>query len=351
MDSDDEFLFDTGLIDTSGGNRGTAVSSDDEGGSDDDTKVAATKPSLAASSTRKRKGAGVESNSAADDDGDDVAVKQSSTSSKKRTKNTSSKNLLIEAGRGIARDTVDAQALFLSTIYSHSLKMSEGSGENDKDDKEQSTETTTFSFGPHHLYCTPESTNEKTRQFNHTNLASFLKSGPLPAMKRLKNWKHPNSPMVLIVTLSARRSVELMKQLSTSLKLPIAKLFAKHLSVEDQVELLQGGVKKAKAEDNGEIGNKKGSVGKKHRCYSLAVGTPGRLLKLLRHGREEPGSDGFGALRLNHTELVILDCHEDSKGWNVCTLKDTSKELMEFTKEGMVPQLEKRRGKIKLAMF
>ena len=173
-------------------------------------------------------------------------------------------------------------------------------------------------------------------------------------MKRLKNWKHPNSPMVIIVTLSARRSVELMKELS-SLKLPVAKLFAKHMSVEDQVKLLQGVGGKSGSNQGGAAAAAGGGGKKKGRgkCYSLAVGTPGRLLKLLRHGRDDhdDGGNNLGALRLNHTELVILDCHEDSKGWNVCTLKDTSKELMELMKEGLVPQLEKRKGKIKLAMF
>ena len=62
------------------------------------------------------------------------------------------------------------------------------------------------------------------------------------------------------------------------------------------------------------------------------------------------GGEG-GALRLNHTELIIIDCHTDSKGWNVCTLNDTSHELMELINEGVVCQLDKRRGKIKLAMF
>ena len=83
------------------------------------------------------------------------------------------------------------------------------------------------------------------------------------------------------------------------------------------------------------------------------MGTPGRLLKLLRHGSDGDRDPRLeqGALRLNHTELVVLDCHEDSKGWNVCTLKDTSTELMDLMKDGVIPQLEKRKGKIKLALF
>lgn len=353
--SDDEYLFDTGLIDSSG-NRGTTISSDDEGGSiSDDDRISASKNSSIASSSKKRKGAtGIVGTA---DDGQELAL---SSKKKRKKKNgavpNNSKNVLIHAGRGIAMDSSEAQAVFLGTLYSHSMKLSEGEtsgeGENDDDGKDGTKNScTTFSFQPH-LYSRPpgESTNndEKMMQFQHSNLSAFLKSGPLPSMKRLKNWKHPHSPMVLIVTLSARRSVELMKQLS-AMKLPVAKLFAKHMSVEDQVELLRGVAGQKAGNVIGGGGRKKGSSN--GRCYSLAVGTPGRLLKLLRHGRDEPGSGGLGSLRLNHTEVVIIDCHEDSKGWTVCTLKDTAKELMEFMKEGMVHQMEKRKGKIKLAMF
>jgi len=355
LGSDDEYLFDAGLIDTSG--RGTAVlSSDDDddngsivsldGGSDHDI----------ASSSKKRKRA-----SGAGSAADDPALESSSSATKKKKGRvpSSSKNLLIHAGRGIATDCADAQATFLGTLYSHSIKLSEsgagGGGENgdgEEGDGGQSS-STAFSFRSH-LYSHPESVDEKTKKFQHSDLAAFLKSGALPSTKRLKNWKHPQSPMVIVVTLSARRSVELMKQLSTTLKLPIAKLFAKHMSVEDQVQLLKG--LKGKAGGGGGGGSKGGGGRKGGRCYGLAVGTPGRLLKLLRHGRDsEPdggeGGSGGGALRLKNTEVVVLDCHEDSKGWNVCTLKDTSKELMEFVKEGVVPQLDRRKGKIKLAMF
>jgi len=334
---DDDYLFESGFIDTEPG-RGTAISSDEDNGSNSDDNDDAPNPSLATSSN-KRKGA-VDAKSSVTDEGE-------TSKKKKRKKNavpTSSKNILIHAGRGIALDSAEAQAMFLGTLYTHSIKLSEGkSEEGEKDgnneDKKDEGDSQVFSFQPH-VYSPPAETDE-VKKFRHNNLAAFLKAGPLPSNKRLKNWKHPHSPMVLVVTLSARRSVELMKQLST-LKLPIAKLFAKHMSVEDQVGLL-GGVAKGGGED-GESGGKK-------KMYSLAVGTPGRLLKLLRHGSDEPGSGGLGALRLKHTEVVIIDCHEDSKGWNVCTLKDTSKELMEFMKEGMIPQLEKRKGKLKLAMF
>eukprot|EP00580_Thalassiosira_gravida_P017230 CAMPEP_0201662324 /NCGR_PEP_ID=MMETSP0494-20130426/4440_1 /ASSEMBLY_ACC=CAM_ASM_000839 /TAXON_ID=420259 /ORGANISM="Thalassiosira gravida, Strain GMp14c1" /LENGTH=372 /DNA_ID=CAMNT_0048140653 /DNA_START=52 /DNA_END=1170 /DNA_ORIENTATION=- len=365
--SDDEYLFDTVE------QRGTAISSDDDNGnnnsSDDDDDN--NNNNTTSQKSKKRKGSEL---TATTDTNNTAISEKKRKKKKKKIVPTNSKNILIHAGRGIAMDGVEAQAMFLGTIYKHSLKMMESGvgggtntnndnddnknndddgGEGGKDDaqerneedKNQST-AIPFSFEPH-LYTPPHALPAKTQTYRHANLDAFLKSGPLPSAKRLKNWNHPHSPMVLIVTLSARRSVELTKQLS-SLKLPVAKLFAKHLCLEDQVELLRGGVKN-KSGGGGDGGGGGGGGKKRARCYSLAVGTPGRLLKLLRHGREEDG--GGGALRLKHTELVVFDCHEDSKGWTVCTLKDTSRELMEFTKEGVVGELEKRKGKIKLAMF
>ncbi len=337
--SDDEYLFDSDLIGKSSGRgRGTdgVVPSAHEDASEtgEEDCISISHPLVA---SKKRTGSDAERNLAAQD----LQLSSSKKRRKKKSPSSSSKDILLHVGRGIAMDNVDSQAMFLGTLFSHSRKMSEGAGADSGrvDISEEKDES--FQFMPH-LYAASNETDEKTKQFQHSNLAAFLRAGPLPSNKRLKNWKHPHSPMILIVTLSARRSVELTKQLSP-MKLPIAKLFAKHMNLEDQVELLSG------------VGNILGSGGKKQgggKCYSLAVGTPGRLLKLLRHGfdEREPRSDQ-GALRLNHTELVVIDCHEDSKGWNVCTLRDTSSELIDFMKDGLIPQLVKRKGKIKLALF
>mmetsp|Transcript_25660 Transcript_25660/g.43794 ORF Transcript_25660/g.43794 Transcript_25660/m.43794 type:complete len:384 (+) Transcript_25660:223-1374(+) len=376
--SDDEYLVDTPGY---GNLRGTFISSDNENegsivSSDDDDDAP---PSSQSQTSKKRKG----------DDNDNIAVP--SSSSKKRKKNkkekakpTNSKSLLIHAGRGIAMDTMEAQGKFLETIYSHSIKMAESASgvpqttnandDDDDDDKseaeenkqdESSSSSPFFSFTPH-LYTPSKKTDTKSLQYQHNNLAAYLQNGLLPSTKRLKNWKNPHSPMILVVTLSARRSVELMKQLSNTFKLPIAKLFAKHMSVEDQVGLLKDGVG-GKGGGGGNKGGGGGNNKKRGRHYSLAVGTPGRLLKLLRHNpnntandnndseeeedNDKPPTPGSGALRFKHTEVVIIDCHEDSKGWTVCTLNDTRRELMELMKDGVVPQLEKRKGKIKLALF
>jgi hypothetical protein len=364
-------------------------------------------------SKKKRKGDGNSSLAASDDDDDDdndddVKVhNEKKTDRKKRNKtelltssssSSSLQDVLLHAGRGIAMDGLEAQSTFLNKLYSHSIKLVNGAASNSKkvvieeeeEEEEEpasttdittTTATTTYSFLPH-LYTLPKELDMSTKVYRHANLNSFLKpsssgngGGPLSSNKKLKNWKYPHSPMIIVITLSAIRAVELMKQLSSTIKLPMLKLFAKHMSLEDQVRLLSQGFGKKKNIDNKQTtknlssssSSKKGSKGSGG-YYSLAVGTPGRLLKLLRENNNDNtttntdelsrGGDmgnsarrGGGALQLHHTELIIIDCHTDSKGWNVCTLNDTSTELMQFMNEGVINQLEKRKGKIKLALF
>jgi hypothetical protein len=323
LSSDDEYIVDSGTSPKS-----TAISSDDDGNGNGESIT-----------TKKRK---------------TPSSKQTSSStlissSKKRKKNknigaaTSKSNLIIHAGRGIAMDGPDAQATFFGTCYSHAVKMCVTSGDqlDDADgEAKEMQKPEEFMFQPHHFHAPNETIDSGSKNKQHSDLSVYIKqSSIIPSMKRLKNWKHNHSPMVLIISLSARRCVELQKHLSF-LKLPVAKLFAKHMNVEDQVQMLKGG------KSVGKGGGKGKSAGK---CYGIGVGTPGRLLALLRHGNN--GAVNSGALRLNHTEVIIIDCNEDSKGFTVCTLKDTSKELMDFMKEGVVSELDRRKDKIKLALF
>jgi hypothetical protein len=390
LGSDDEYLsFDTSGASSSAYSTksygGDAIIDDgDENYYDDDDDDASSSSIVVPPSKKRKKGGGATADASAiasDEEGEeDYDNMHSSSRDKKDVRGDAPRDILLRAGRGIAMDTANAQSTFLSALYSRTMKL-RCDGDDDDDDGGAS-----FSFLPH-LHDDSASDGKPTtttkRQYVHSNLAAYLKSGPLTSNKRLKNWKHPHSPMILVITISARRSVELMKELS-SLRLPVAKLFAKHIGVEEQVRLLSRGIGgRGGGNNNATTGNASGGGGggKKRgggsggggggggKYYSLAVGTPGRLLKLLRYGgggRDDNGEGGgdkgeggpadavagtMGALRLNHTEVVIVDCHEDSKGWNVCTLNDTSRELMDFMKEGVMPQMEKRRGKIKLAMF
>lgn len=98
-------------------------------------------------------------------------------------------------------------------------------------------------------------------------------------------------PRVLVVTYSAIKAVDIVRSLK-GLNVPVTKLFARHLKVKEQVELLKG-------------------------PCAVAVGTPGRLLKLFEEG----------ALTLQHTDLIILDSELDQKKRTMFTMPDIRKDL------------------------
>jgi hypothetical protein len=87
-----------------------------------------------------------------------------------------------------------------------------------------------------------------------------------------------------------------MKQLSSTIKLPMLKLFAKHMSLDEQVRLLSPGFGKKNIDNKQTTKNlsssssKKGSKGSGG-YYSLAVGTPGRLPKLSRENNNDTTSN------------------------------------------------------------
>jgi hypothetical protein len=91
----------------------------------------------------------------------------------------------------------------------------------------------------------------------------------------------PGAPDAVIVTISARRAVGILKALAP-LKAKVAKCFAKHMSLEDQCSFLN------------------------RAAIPAAVGTPARLSELSR----------VGALDWSRTKLVIFDCKPDGKGFN-----------------------------------
>ena len=143
--------------------------------------------------------------------------------------------------------------------------------------------------------------------------------------------------MVIIVCISARRAVQILKQLSP-LNVRAAKLFAKHMDLDEQKTMLRTN------------------------SFGIAVGTPNRLLKLIESGDTTDGGSGSdsddsdgptaasGALSLEATELLVIDNHEDSKAFTVCTMNDTAPDLMQFLHKAVVPQLRKRQT-LKIAMF
>ncbi|KAK4489126.1 hypothetical protein RD792_004920 [Penstemon davidsonii] len=100
----------------------------------------------------------------------------------------------------------------------------------------------------------------------------------------------PGSPSLLVISSSALRSLELIRELRPLTKeCHAAKLFSKHMKVEEQVSILKDRV-------------------------NVASGTPNRIKKLI----------DMEALGLSRLAVIVLDMHTDVKGYSLFTLPQVS---------------------------
>ena len=129
-----------------------------------------------------------------------------------------------------------------------------------------------------------------------------------------KGRKRDKSPNVIILSASALRATDVIKHVSP-FHCKVLKLFARHLKVEDQTELLA------------------------KQFHPLAIGTPGRVKKLLE----------INALSLAHTTHLVIDMHRDSKNMTVLELKDTVKEVIDIVQFYALPRLNN--GTLKLVLY
>ena len=210
---------------------------------------------------------------------------------KKRTPS----NLLIAAGRRIEEQSIQEQASFLSIMMRH-----------------------------HQLLSSPDQASDRNAEIADAFRSEFFVSERKSSLQesitsvipqnKLRKWKHRMSPAVVIVTISARRAVAILKELA-DLKVRAAKLFPKTGTVKAQIIHLR-----------------------KHPC-PIAVGTPQRLSGLLND-----------TMVLDNTQLLILDAHSSQKDYTVCTLPDTARHVAELLQDRVLPQLKKRKD-FKLAFF
>lgn len=268
--------------------------------------------------SKKRKGASL-------DESDDDAAATTSKKSKRKTLDLEAlssgahpkgrQNFLLDAGRDIVNQSSEIQAAFLWTCYRHFLS-------NKKDAATDGIETESI-FQPESFHRSKQDDNSKKKR--PVSMDQFVKSA-VPSMKQLKRWKVQRSPMVIIVCISARRAMTILKSLS-SLGVRAAKLFAKHMILSEQVSMLSSN------------------------SYGIAVGTPNRLLKLVscEQGDSQKKNGSKPPLCLDSTQLFLVDCHEDNKKFTLCTQNDTAPDLMELIRVAVKPQMA-RKDPIKLAL-
>jgi U3-containing 90S pre-ribosomal complex subunit len=154
----------------------------------------------------------------------------------------------------------------------------------------------------------PQSGATKCSFVNHIACGLPGYRNRLQAVNSMEN----GAPIVLIICASAQRAADVINAVSKSLKCKVAKLFAKHFKVEDQVDLLS------------------------KQAFPVAVGTPNRLSKLSE----------LGALSLQKTSLLLIDMCLDEKGFSVLTLPIVKDDFYSFLESHVRPEI----GHMKLSL-
>ncbi|CAH9131507.1 unnamed protein product [Cuscuta epithymum] len=108
----------------------------------------------------------------------------------------------------------------------------------------------------------------------------------------------PGHPALLVISSSAIRSLELLRELRPfTRECPAAKLFSKHMKIEEQVSVLKNRV-------------------------NIASGTPSRIKKLI----------DMEALGLSRLSVLVLDMQMDVKGYSLLTLPQVRDEMWDLYK-------------------
>jgi superfamily II DNA/RNA helicase len=204
----------------------------------------------------------------------------------KKAKQTSNEQLIIDLGRSITSKGLNAHVAFFNAVYKSAYPL----------DPPANLAQSRFITHPMQSVTAAADLDGQFINFLKATVLSQKSGGS----KRLK--KHKSiSPICIIISGGAKRSCEVLKTLSP-LKTRVAKLFAKNMNIADQVTTL------------------------KTTANPFAVGTPNRILKLLQDG----------ALDISLTEMIVVDCKEDQKGFNVVTMNDTKTDLMEIVRNYVV---------------
>lgn len=151
---------------------------------------------------------------------------------------------------------------------------------------------------------------------NSSNLLGCIKT-TFPDWKSVLN-KKKACLSVLIITSSAIRATELIKQLSSiRVHSGIGKCFAKHFKIEEQLEFFSSN------------------------RPAIAVGTPNRLQKLF--------SSSHAYFNFESVKLCIIDTQRDAKERNIFEIPETCTDLLMFYRTSILPALKDNR--VKLVFF
>lgn len=248
------------------------------------------------------------------DDDDNIKKSDDVDSSKKKTKlsdgndvtekkklPSSSLQVMLQSGRNIEVQSTQHQATFLTTCMKHYYTMSKSKdSSNDDDDDDVST------IQVHPYQCLTSILLKTDPTGTKVSFVEYIKQHI--SNKQLKQWSSATSPAIVIVCISARRAVTVLKQIQ-SLRIQCAKLFPKNGSIPEQIAQFMNVVP------------------------PIVVGTPNRIYSILQQTSKDI------IFSLQHTRLVILDSSMNSKEYTVSTLPDTAPDCMMLLKQYVVPHL------------
>ncbi|KAI8973623.1 U3-containing 90S pre-ribosomal complex subunit-domain containing protein [Mycotypha africana] len=149
-------------------------------------------------------------------------------------------------------------------------------------------------------------------------LSNYIKFGVAGHKKLGKKPTVKASPVALVITHSAVRAVDLVRALKDfSSTAKVAKLFAKHFKIEEQIDFLG------------------------REAIHIGVGTPNRLLTLVEQGY----------LKLDALELVVIDTERNAKRFNIFDLQEVRTDLFNFLGTNITPLFKKENSKLKIGLF
>ncbi|KAJ2660522.1 cms1 ribosomal small subunit [Coemansia sp. RSA 1199] len=158
-------------------------------------------------------------------------------------------------------------------------------------------ELTDIQLTPSQMYAPSTEPSPDSPSYIHDLVQTAMSTG------KGKNKVMHGAPQALIICSSALRVVELVKMLRAVTKRPVAKLFSRHIKIDVQKKMLKEG------------------------ALDVAIGTPNRVLRLLRDGD----------LKVNRLKLVAIDCWQDDKMRVVVDMDDTRSDLFAIWRDVLLP--------------
>ncbi|XP_060213492.1 uncharacterized protein LOC132640755 [Lycium barbarum] len=143
------------------------------------------------------------------------------------------------------------------------------------------------------LELNPEQAQSNSALADHMKVAFGSSWKEILCEKELDGKIDPGQPALLVISLSALRSLDLLRELRPlTSECRAAKLFSKHMKIEEQASSLKNRV-------------------------NIASGTPSRIKKLI----------DMEALGLSRLAVIVLDMKTDAKGYSLLTLAQVRDEF------------------------